>query len=90
MFFIIEKCCSDTINESEKKWIKHFRLQFENLCNIKSTGLLTVNLFLQEETVELLKKLSEHESRSQGGQVEFMVKRECDKLNIKPDKSAKA
>lgn len=37
-----------------------------------------------DETKELLKILSETESRSQGKEVEHLVKKEAKRLNIKP------
>lgn len=42
--------------------------------------MLTVKV--EETTIELLKKLAESQSRSQGGQVDFMIKKEAKEQGI--------
>ena len=42
--------------------------------------MLTVKV--DEATIELLKKMAESQSRSQGGQVDFLIKKEAKELGI--------
>jgi len=42
-----------------------------------------ISVKVSEETTELLKKLADNQSRSQGGQIEHMIKQEAERLGIK-------
>lgn len=41
-----------------------------------------VSVLLEEDVYVLLKKIAKQQSRSQGGQVEFLIKQEAEKLGI--------
>lgn len=48
-----------------------------------------ISVKLDEDVIELLKKLSEQQDRSQGGQISYLIKKECDTLGIKSDSDGK-
>lgn len=48
-----------------------------------------ITVKVNEGIPELLKKLAEKENRSQGQQIEHMIKVEADKLGIKADEPGK-
>lgn len=48
-----------------------------------------ISVKLDEDVIELLKKLSEQQDRSQGGQIAYLVKKECESVGIKIDYDGK-
>lgn len=42
-----------------------------------------ISVKIEEDLVEPLKKIAESESRSQGGQIEFWIRKEAERLDIK-------
>lgn len=47
-----------------------------------------ISIRISDDTAQLLSKLAESQSRSQGGQIEHLIKQEAEKLGIKVDKPA--